>query len=122
MDRKYLKPLLVALILILAVCLGLELSQARLEKPQDPAKDLAQDPAATEAFRPTETQQQTVPTETEQAESVTPPDTPTEAMETTEVTEATEPTEAAEVTEATEETTSKESQGSALPPNMLPIG
>ena len=107
MDRKYLRPLLAALILILAVCLGLELVQLRQDTlpqdtlPQDTADDLAQDlPLDATAGGTTgpEACPETKPIETESTPGtdLTPPDAPTEA---------------------TEETPSY-----SLPPNMLPIG
>lgn len=118
MDRKYLRPLLVALILILAVCLGLELAQARQKPlPQD-ADDLAQDLplAVTTGGSPApESSPETKPIETEitPVTDLTPPDEPTETAEATETTA---------VTEATEATQKEETPDYTLPPNMLPIG
>ena len=120
MNRKYLAPLLTAVILILAVFLGIEIVKAgRAEAPQTPAASQTQQ--ETQTALPTQSAGSAVPEEP--SDDPTPETTAAPTAETQPAPqETTAPTE--ETKPASKETTPEEEEEteSSLPPNMLPIG
>ena len=127
MDRKNLKLLITAAILILAVCLGIDLVLSRQEAaPQDSVGDLAQDSTGTpvQALPATVPEEDRLPLDTAGSQETKPEyptvsyDTPPVAPDET-VPSTSAPEKPAET--APDETTEAPAEGT-LPPNMLPIG
>ena len=119
MNRKYLAPLLTAIILVLAVFLGIELVRT------GPAEDVQQPIASqtqAEGTTPPESTVDVLPAETAadtEATEALPPETTAPAAETQPAPQETTP--AKDKEDASNEESTEETEVS-LPPNMLPIG